>query len=71
MKISFDSKNDVMRIKFQKGKYDTSKEIEKGIVIDMTKDNKIIAIEILDFKKRTKNLEDLKISLPVKIELTN
>ena len=52
MKISFDPKNDVMRIRFQKGKYDTSKEIENGIVIDLTKDNKLIAIEILDVSEK-------------------
>ncbi len=52
MKINFDQKNDVMRIRFQEGKYDTSKEIENGIVIDLTKDNKLIAIEILDVSEK-------------------
>lgn len=52
MKITFDAKNDVMRIKFQKGKYGISKEVDEGIIIDMTKDNKIMAIEILDASQR-------------------
>lgn len=52
MKINFDPKTDVMRIKFQEGKYDLSKEIEDGIILDMTKDNKIMAIEILDVSIR-------------------
>lgn len=52
MKTSFDPKNDVMRIKFQEGNYDISKEVEGSIAIDMTKDNKIIAIEILDVSEK-------------------
>ncbi len=52
MKITFDSKNDVMRIKFQEGKYEISKEVDDGIIIDMAKDNKILAIEILGASQR-------------------
>lgn len=52
MKISFDPKHDIMRIKFQEGKYKISKEVDEGIVIDMTKDNKIMAIEILDVSEK-------------------
>lgn len=52
MKITFDPKNDVIRIKFQEGKYEVSKEIDEGIIIDMTKDNKIMAIEILDVSEK-------------------
>ena len=39
MKVTFDSKSDVMRIKFQEGKYEVSTEIDEGIIIDKTKDN--------------------------------
>ena len=52
MKISFDSKNDIMRIKFQEGKYEISKEVDEDMVIDMTKDNKIMAIEIMNVSHR-------------------
>ncbi|MDP1694323.1 MAG: DUF2283 domain-containing protein [Candidatus Woesearchaeota archaeon] len=52
MKISVDSKNDIMRIKFQEGSYDISKEVGNGIIIDMTKDNKIMAIEILNVSQK-------------------
>ena len=56
MKINFDPKHDIMRIKFQEGKYEISKEVDEGIIIDMTKDNKIMAIEILDVSEKiTKN----------------
>ncbi|MBI2042775.1 DUF2283 domain-containing protein [Candidatus Pacearchaeota archaeon] len=52
MKINFDTKNDIMRIKFQDGEYETSKEIDEGIMVDMDKNNKIIAIEIIDASDR-------------------
>ena len=52
MKISFDPKTDVMRIKFQEGEYEISKEVDKDIVVDMTKDHKIMAIEILNITER-------------------
>lgn len=48
MKIIFDPKHDIMRITFREGRYRVSKEVDDGIIIDMTKDNKIMAIEILD-----------------------
>ncbi len=48
MKIIFDPKHNIMRIQFREGKYGVSKEVDEGIIIDMTKDSKIMAIEILD-----------------------
>ncbi len=61
MKINLDQKNDVMRIKFQDGRYDTSEEVGDGIVIDMTKEKKIIAIEIIDVSRKIpkKNLKEV------------
>ena len=66
MKISFDPKHDIMRIKFQDGKYDISKEIDDGIVIDMTKDKKIMAIEIIDVSTRIpiENLKEITVGIP-------
>ena len=52
MKINFDTKNDIMRIKFQDGEYEISKEIDEGIIVDMDKNNKTIAIEIMDASYR-------------------
>jgi uncharacterized protein YuzE len=52
MKITFDPKHNIMRIKLREGKYAVSKEVGEGIVIDMTKDNKIMAIEILDVSEK-------------------
>ena len=65
MKISFDPKHDIIRIKFQEGKYATSKEVDEGIVIDMTKDSKIMAIEILDVSSKIpkRNMKDFAMSI--------
>lgn len=65
MKITFDSRKDVMRIKFQEGKYEVSKEIDEGIIIDMTRDNKIMAIEILDASERIPKMEIKKVTVAV------
>ena len=48
MKINFDKEHDIMRIKFQDSEYEMSREVDDGIVIDIDKKGKIIAIEILD-----------------------
>lgn len=65
MNIRFDPKTDILRIKFQEGEYDISKEVDEGIIIDMTKDNKIMAIEILDVSDKIpkKNMKDITIGI--------
>ena len=65
MKITFDPKHDVMRMKFKEGEYEISREIDEGIVLDVTKNNEIMAIEILDVSERIpkKNLKDFSISI--------
>jgi len=66
MKIKYDSKGDVMDIKFQEGKYSISKEVAEGIIVDYTKEGKVIRIEILDASKRMpkESIEDITIGMP-------
>ncbi len=61
MKITYDKKADAANIVFQKGKYHVSEEIGEGVVVDYTKNGKIISIEILDVSKRMpkKSLHDV------------
>ncbi|MEM5793502.1 MAG: DUF2283 domain-containing protein [Candidatus Aenigmatarchaeota archaeon] len=68
MRITYDSEVDAMNIQFQKGKYDISEEIAEGIIIDMTKDGKIISIEILDVSKRMpkESIKDITVGSPIK-----
>ena len=65
MKINFDTKADIIRIKFQEGEYEISEEVKEGIVVDMAKDNTIMAIEIFDVSEKMpkKNLKDITIGI--------
>ena len=67
MKITYDPEVDAMNIKFQSGKYYISKEIAEGIIIDYTKEGKVISIEILDASKRMpiKSIRDITVAMPV------
>lgn len=52
MKVRYDSEIDAMFIKFQEGEYEFSKEVGDGIVIDFSKDGKVLGIEILDASEK-------------------
>jgi len=71
MQIYYDVEGDFLEInigKYTKGYF---KDISEGIAerID-EKTGKITGIAILSFKKRTQELKDMKINLPVKLEIT-
>lgn len=70
MKITYDSRADAMNIKFQEGKYEISKEVAEGIIIDYTKAGKVIRIEIVDVSKRMpkSSIKDIVVGMPVKAE---
>ncbi len=67
MRIAYDPRADAMNIRFQEGHYEISKEIADGIIIDYTKDGKVISIEILDASKRIpiEDIKDITIGVPV------
>ena len=68
MRITYDSKADAMNIKFQEGKYEISKEVAEGIIIDYTKKGKVMRIEILDVSKRMpkESVKNIIVGMPVK-----
>lgn len=68
MRITYDPRADAMNIKFQEGKYEISKEVAEGIIIDYTKAGKVIQIEILDVSKRMpkESIRDITVGMPVK-----
>ncbi|MBI2676237.1 MAG: DUF2283 domain-containing protein [Candidatus Aenigmarchaeota archaeon] len=68
MKINYDPKADAMSIKFQEGKYEISKEVAEGIIIDYSEDGRVISIEILDVSKRMplESIRDVTVGIPVK-----
>ena len=72
MKIEYDKKADAIYIHFQQGEYEVSEEIADGIIVDYTKDGKVIGIEILEVSKRMpiKELQEITFSLPPVEEVT-
>lgn len=65
MKITIDQKKDIMRIAFEEGAYDVSEELDNGIIVDLTKDKKIVAIEILDVSEKIslKNIQNVSVNV--------
>jgi len=71
MHIYYDAEGDFLEInvgKYTKGYF---KDVAEGIAerID-EKTGKITGIAILGFKKRTQQMKDVKIDLPIKLEIT-
>lgn len=67
MRITYDPEVDALNIRFQGGKYDKSKEISEGIILDFSEDGKITSIEILDASKKMplRSIEDITVRVPV------
>ncbi len=66
--IYYDEESDFLEIFIGKPTKSIATEIEPGIFIRKDeKTNELKSIEILGFKKRTKNLEDIEINLPIEV----
>lgn len=67
MRIAYDPKADAMNIRFQEGEYEISKEIGDGIIIDYTRDGRVLSIEMLDVSKRMpiESIKDITIGVPI------
>lgn len=67
MRITYDPEVDALNIRFQGGKYDKSKEISEGIILDFSEDGKITSIEILDASKKMplRSIEDITVRVSV------
>lgn len=48
MNITYDKLTDILSIDLAKGRYEVSKKITDGIIVDVTKQGKVLGIEILD-----------------------
>lgn len=48
MKVIFDSETDTLSLIFREDKIAESDEVREGIIIDYSKDGKIVSMEILD-----------------------
>lgn len=52
MKISYDPKVDAIYIRFKSGKYDHTKKVTTKILVDVTKEEKVLGLEILDVQRQ-------------------
>ena len=52
MEVRYDKEVDAMYIYAEKGEYSISEEIGDGVVIDISKDGRVIGIEILDASEK-------------------
>jgi len=52
MKVNYDKKHDIAYIRFSNKKPDGAIEIEEGVVLDTTTDDKIVGIEIFNASNR-------------------
>jgi len=68
MKISYDPDTDAIYIVFRKGDYKISKEIEKDIIFDYSKNKEIVAMEILNASRKLPKKELKTISFDLLIE---
>lgn len=66
MKISYDPKVDAMYIRFKGGTYDHTKKVTDDILVDVTKDGKVLGLEILDAKKQFGKIKPDKIEFSSK-----
>ena len=71
MSISYDEEGDFLEIMFSSSSADYGDHISEDIVLFKDqKTDKILGVGIFNFKKHTKDLDDLKVKLPVKINLS-
>ena len=70
MKTRYDKDADAMYIRVDSGEYEISEELGDGIVLDISKDCKLLGIEILDASERiSKNISADIISMKLFIGL--
>jgi len=48
MNITYDKQTDILSIDLAKGRYEVSKKITDRIIVDVTKQGKVLGFEILD-----------------------
>ncbi|MCD6574036.1 MAG: DUF2283 domain-containing protein [Thermoplasmata archaeon] len=68
MKISYDPDTDALYIIFKKRNYKMSKELERDIIFDYSKDNEIIGVEILNASKKLPKKELKTISFDILVK---
>jgi len=52
MRVDYDETDDAVYIRFSEAEYYQSDEIKEGVILDLDKEGRIIALEILDVSRR-------------------
>ena len=60
MKVTYDSKMDVLRVLFSNAPIEESDEDKPGVILDYDKDGNIVGVEILDAQKRLGGKENVR-----------
>ena len=60
MKLDYDKEVDALYIQFLNEKASETEELEPGIIVDFTKDGRVLGIEILNASKRLLVMESIK-----------
>ena len=60
MKVTYDSKVDVLRVLFSNAPIEESDEDKPGVILDYDKDGNIVGVEILDAQKRLGGKENVR-----------
>jgi len=67
MRVIYDKETDTLTFVLRKGKYYESDEVREGIIVDVDKKGKIIAIEILDASKYLDEINKMTFEIPREI----
>jgi len=69
MQITYDTRADAMYIKFCDGEFVTNKEVNKGIILDVGKEDTLLGIEILEASTRfsPQDLARVDIQMPLNL----
>ena len=71
MSLYYDAEADFLEIGFSEGKETFVRDIGKGISERIDEETgKVVGILVMGFKKKTGSLKDLKLKLPVKVEVS-
>lgn len=73
MKIEYDQKADAIYLNLsgKKQRVWKSREVERGVVLDLNKKREIIGIEVLEFSRRYANPESFQFSVKHQKELSS
>ena len=69
MVIRYEPEVDILYIKFKESNIEESDEIRPGLIIDFDSQGNPVGIEFLDASKIFAGIPEVKVELPVKIQL--